>query len=285
MGVWGVYDDENDYVADVWGNIIDAILPKKIKEVDKYLEGDWDTKWKIRNAYALENQDKLFSQIERWIMKFKRENMKRYGEDENPYMNIVGVCLRGIRYVGELPVSDPLSSGIFNSGIPSKLPRGFPESLRKEALSAVRKEIEIDQQGWKGQKSRDNALQHELFLFSKGKEGMEGVHLKPRKEKGSKEKGSKKTNVILCKKGSRKGCRKISRKGSRKISRKGSRGNSRKASKGSKRGSKKYSRKGPNISATAVKMGTSRRGNDGDMWVVKEYDTKYGAVPRWVKKN
>lgn len=280
MGTWGVYDDENDYVADLWIQILDSILPKAFKEVESYLEEDYDTVWKLRNAYAKNNMSKLYDSLVKWIAKFKKNDMKNFEEGENPYQYIVGIVLKAIRYVEELPASDPLSTGIFNSLIPTKLPSGFPETLRKEVLKAVKSEIGLNQLGWKNQKERDNALQYELFLFSKGKEGMEGKHPRSMRKK-SKETADlpKKTYVKKARNKSRRNSKKTSKKTSKRTSR-----DTKKGRANSRENSRATSRKGPNMSATSSKVGTVKKGNDGNLWVVKDYSTKYGAVQRWIRK-
>ncbi|AYV83014.1 MAG: hypothetical protein Hyperionvirus3_160 [Hyperionvirus sp.] len=41
-------------------------------------------------------------------------------------------------------------------------------------------------------------------------------------------------------------------------------------------------RKGPSESATQFTPGTKRKGNDGNMWIIKQYDTKNGKIKKWV---
>ena len=255
MGVWGEYDDENDNVADMWIGIEESTLPKSFNETKEGLGDDYSMINTIRATYAKNNPNKIYNGIKLWLPKYKKQ-MKDYEDDENPYMNISGIALKAARFLQDLPSSDPLSSGIFNSMIPNELPRGYPEWLRKEALNAINNQIARNQTDWRDDKKRKAALQHELFYFSKGNQGREGAH--PRKITG-----------------------KVGRKGTRKLSKRGSMRGSRK---GTRKSSRQSVRKGPSISATSVKVNTIKKGNDGNTWIVKSFNTKYGNVQRWVKQ-
>ena len=202
MGAWGTYDDENDYVADVWVDIERKVMPKSFEEVSKSITKDHSLLNTLRREYAINNPKKLYIQIEKWIAEHKKY-MKKYKENEREfdtlYGNIVGVCLKAIRTLQKLPASDPLGSGIFSSLIPETLPRGYPESLRTEALKSLKiliDRVDKNLQGWKHIESRKMTLQHELFLFSKGKQGIKGKHPKPIKQKHQIiiKKSSKKSN-------------------------------------------------------------------------------------------
>lgn len=246
MGGWGVYDDENDNVADIWIEIEENTMPKNFEEIEKYVKNEFEALNIIRRAYAKNNQQKLFDSIKKWLTKFK-QNMKGY---EDPYINISGVALKAARVIQDLPSSDPLGSGIFDSGIPKTLPPGYPEWLRQEALKAVKiqlDEIDENKSGWRNIDERKKALQNELFYFSKGSRIKKSI---------KKSRNSRKS------------------------------GNSRR-SRGSRRsnGSRKKSRQGPNISATSVKIGTIKKGNDDNLWKVKAFDTKFGQVQRWVRNK
>lgn len=279
MGTWGEYDDENDHVADEWIAIESKIMPKSFDEIKGSVKDVHFALNTIRRAYAINNPTKVYAQLQKWLGDYKKY-MKKYKEGDFDYYvchgTIIGVLLKAIRTLEELPASDPLGSGIFNSGIPKELPNKFPEILRKEAVNSIEillDDIDIVTEGWKNPKARKDALNHELFLFTKGKKGIKGKFAK----------SDKISAPIACKKGSRKGSKKGSiKKGSNKSSRKGSiKKGSRKGS--IKQGSKKGSRKGPSISATSVKVGTIKTGNDGNTWITKDYETKNGIVQRWVK--
>lgn len=55
----------------------------------------------------------------------------------------------------------------------------------------------------------------------------------------------------------------------------------RKRSRSKMTGSKK-SRSSPSESATLYKVGTKKKGNDGNTWMIKQFDTKFGPTKRWV---
>jgi hypothetical protein len=226
MGAWGLYDDENDNVADIWIQIEENTLPECFNEIIENIQDEYEAINTLRRAYAKNNSKKLYNVIDKWLFKFKRDIND---EEDNPYMNISGIALKAARVLQELPSSDPLGTGIFDSLIPQNLPRGYPEWLRKEALNAVKiqlDELDENKQGWTDINKREKALEHELFYFSKGKEGKQGKYSK-----------SNKSNNFKI------------RKGSRKMSRVGS-------------------RKGPSESATLFRVNTKKIGNDDNLWIV-----------------
>jgi len=270
MGQWGVYDDENDTIADTWIAVEKAILPKSIQESsDDIFEQN-----NKRREYAIDNHTKVYNQVKKEIKYFKQN------VDEWTYMHIAGIILKTCRTLLKLKASDPLGSGIFDSGIPKTFPKGFPDELRNMALDSVKKQIAVfdgETAEWKNNKERLHALNNELIYFSKGKEKINiGDYKFKNNWLGKSKKTSRKSKKMTK---SRKTSRK-SRK-SKKTSRKSKR--SRKSRKS--RNSRNSSRKGPTISATLVKPGTIKKGNDGNIWVVKSFDTKYGKVNRWVKKT
>lgn len=179
MGGWGFYDDENDTVADIWISLELGILPKSFFELKKKIPDQWETMNDIRCGYARNNPKLIYAAIKKWLIGFKRTMIKAGYSD--PSAHISGIALRAARVFQNLPVSDPLGAGIFDSKIPKELPKGYPEWLRLEALAAVKRliaEADENKLGWKDLKKRKIALQHELFYFSRGKLGKEGVHPK-----------------------------------------------------------------------------------------------------------
>jgi len=145
MGQWGYYDDEGDTVADIWCGF------KELKEAPK-------------------NPEKIYSAIKNWFDKHKCNN-----KIDNYYnMSVAGVALTTVRFINYLPITDPLGAGIFDNPSPSALPNGFPEWLRVEALKGVKYLLnDFKSLGeWDNQKERIKSLQHELFLFSNGEEGV-----------------------------------------------------------------------------------------------------------------
>ena len=289
MGCWGVYDDENDNVADIWIDIENKVMPKCFHDMENEIKhnlkgnsgNDSSDKYMalniIRRTYGVQHPDKIYDAVTKWLNSNKK-TLKDMNTEDNSFdtyhSDRVGVCLKTIRFIEELPASDPLGSGIFSSPMPKHLPKKYPELLRIEALKSLNiliENIDNNLQGWKNLKERKKALQEELLLFNK-------KHITSNNRKGSKKGSNNSRKTSANRKGTKK--RSVNRKGSKKSSKKGSN-----TSYGSRKNSKKGSRKGPQISATIVKTGTIKKGADGYKWINKKYETKNGIVKRWVRIN
>jgi hypothetical protein len=178
MGTWGNYDDESDQVQDAWIGIIKTLLPKTFNKLYESVN-DVEALNRVRDSYIKNDVTALYTKITKWIVRYKKsiKDMKDETEQEIAHSIIVGLLLKLIRFINELPMSDPLGAGIFNNLIPASLPKGYPDELRKIALESVQeliKTIDKNYLGWKDVKKRKSALHHELFLFSKGKNGIQG---------------------------------------------------------------------------------------------------------------
>lgn len=183
MGSWGIYDDECDPVQDVWISIIKTLLPKTFNKLYESVN-DIDALNKVRDSYIKNDVTLLMTKVTKWITRYKKtiKTMKDETEQEIAHGIIVGISLKLIRFIEMLPMSDPLGSGIFNNLIPSGLPKGYPDELKKIALESTQeliKSIDQNNMGWEDIKKRKSALHHELFLFSKGKNGIQGKVAKP----------------------------------------------------------------------------------------------------------
>lgn len=183
MGAWGTYDDECDPVQDVWFSIIKSLLPKTF---DKLYESvnDVDALNRVRDSYIKNDMTALMTKVTKWVVRYKKtiKSMKDETEQEIAHGIIIGISLKLIRFIGALPMSDPLGSGIFSNLIPAGLPKGYPDELKKIALESIQeliKTIDKNNMGWGDVKKRKSALHHELFLFSKGKNGIQGKVAKP----------------------------------------------------------------------------------------------------------
>src|SRR5579885_2499267 len=112
MGVWGEYDDENDYIADVWIIIEQKVIPKCYQQIEEDIEDEYLAKNKIRREYAKNNPDKVYKAIRKWLTEYKKNIKKEKITD--PYIYISGIGLKVCRMMQGLPSSDPLGSGIFD---------------------------------------------------------------------------------------------------------------------------------------------------------------------------
>ena len=55
MGVWGTYDDENDYVADLWIDIMEKVLPSCFIEMRKCIRDEILSYNNLRREYVINN--------------------------------------------------------------------------------------------------------------------------------------------------------------------------------------------------------------------------------------
>lgn len=183
MGAWGTYDDECDPVQDIWISIIKTLLPKSF---DKLYESvnDIEALNRVRDSYIKNDLVALMTKVTKWIIRYKKtiKGMKDETEQEIAHGIIIGLSLKLIRFIETLPMSDPLGAGIFSNLIPSKLSKGYPDELRKITLESINEligTVDKNRMGWGDLKKRKSALHHELFLFSKGKNGIQGKVAKP----------------------------------------------------------------------------------------------------------
>lgn len=183
MGAWGNYDDECDQVQDTWFEIVRTLLPKSFEKLYQTVT-DVEALNRVRDSYIKNDIQLLYTKIIKWVVKYKKtlKTVVNETEKEIAHSIIVGICLKTIRFLSDLPMSDPLGQGIFDSLIPEKLAKGYPEDLRKLAVDSIQELIKTadkNYMGWGDVKKRKSALHHELFLFSKGKNGIQGKIAKP----------------------------------------------------------------------------------------------------------
>lgn len=219
-GSWGVYDDEGDIVADEWITIEESIIPKCLSDISDKIGSDYAAFNALRKSYVVNNPKRTYEVVKKYMTKYEKDLKKDNGENyEHHLMLISGVSVRAARVMNELIYSDPLGSGIFNSLIPQALPTGYPNWLKKAGLDATKKLLKIADEnrlGWMNIRNRKLALNHQLFLFSNGKEGIEGKHSKSNdssiKRKGSKRKSSSKRKRSKKRFSSKKRSRRTSKK-------------------------------------------------------------------------
>jgi len=146
---------------------------------------------KKRREYAVKHPEKVYKSVEKEIKRIKhylKKTKQPPKEELWLFSNIIGIALRTARVLQRLDYSDPLDAGIFDPGLPDRLPKGYPDWLREEAINAVYEMLEDEENTmeWRSFKSRTQALQHELYLFSNGKQGK-----KQKKKRKSKRKSKK----------------------------------------------------------------------------------------------
>ena len=182
--------------------IEEYILPKCYNEIVKNIK-DYSETSQFRRLYAKSNPRQVYDSMIRLITDYKKNNhYKKNGSlidkknnidwTDYLYTDIAGICLKGVKCLSNYSEYDNVANSDL---IPDSLPRGYPEVLRKEALYAIKvliNNLEKNAQGWTNLVKRKESLQHELFLFSKGKHGIEGKHPKIKKQIKSKSKSKSK---------------------------------------------------------------------------------------------
>lgn len=147
MGHWGVYDDENDCAADEWYFFLEKLFNgKKISEDN------------IKSTIkATENFYEFFMDY----LKGKKDYVK------------IGLCLYLIKILKDKETQiQPLFGIPPPSEIKLELPNDFPETLANDIVECINREKNnIKEEGWFNEIEREKALNHELYLFSKGKKG------------------------------------------------------------------------------------------------------------------
>jgi hypothetical protein len=150
MGAWGYFDDDNDYVSDVWIYKIVCVtapysiirLMKEDPNINTQMINDFE------NKFAENNPELVYSTI------------KKYIETEKESQNKSGIILRAIRVYS----ADP-----YSKNLPKTLPNSFPKDLLAEALKANVKTLVTEDfvgKGWKDVDERKRALHAQQKLFS-----------------------------------------------------------------------------------------------------------------------
>lgn len=152
MGVFGEYEDDNDNVFDIFYDIVNRIMPKNII---KGKEGE--ELYNIREKYVKDNKDKLLKEVNKWIIRHKKDR-KLYNKEMWYYNAIVGIIIMMIKKYNK-------------NKLPKKITQTMiPATLRKIALDNIVKIIKTDNiSEWKDPTKRLNALKKELKLFSNNK--------------------------------------------------------------------------------------------------------------------
>lgn len=156
MGWWGYYDDENDTVCDAWYSFLEKMKSQLKWSNDLNVE---EYENKLREALVAD--PKLYNTVAKFV--------KSAGHD---YIS-TGICLMLTKLVNEKPVQyQPLYGIPPPSDTAINLPENFPEKLREYIIECIESELTmISEGGWKDDIARQKALNHELYIFSRGKSG------------------------------------------------------------------------------------------------------------------
>ena len=151
MGAWGYYDDENDGSCDTWYEFVESIDSRQNDN-----ESDKDV---ILYEY---NKDP----IEFW------KQVEGFVDDET----ILDVCWHLVKVMsGAKTQHQPLYGIPPKSDLPLSIPSDFPEKIRMAVIDKIEAEILLDHDNWKDPILRQKALNHELYVFSKGEKGSDGT--------------------------------------------------------------------------------------------------------------
>ena len=159
MGAWGYYDDENDRCCDEWFSLLESLAKASnwnSTEPEKYEE-----------KFVESFEDSRFRNLVVKLTKKKTENWS-------------GICLMMLKLLCDKPVQiQPLYGMPPASDIEITVPDSFPSELCDSAILSIECNIEdIDNDGWKSVDERLSALNHELYIFSKGRLGSKTPRVK-----------------------------------------------------------------------------------------------------------
>jgi hypothetical protein len=183
MGGWGIFDDDNDSVADRWITIEEKIMPKEFRELMNKMNVDYELYKPIMDDYIKRNKKKLYleinkdiNEIKKYINKLKKEKKNEYERDILfAYQNIAGIILTSIKFLEEFEKSNVLkATSKKKTNQPKKVPDDYPAKILKEGANAVeilKEDVKPNLMGWfyknNTMKDRMNALNYELKLFTK----------------------------------------------------------------------------------------------------------------------
>ena len=178
MGAWGYYDDENDNTLDNWFEIENMVIPKELKNAKDIIENIDENLFNIIiEKFILNNEDLLYEALIKLINIWNKKKKDKV----EPESDIVGILLYSIKKLFNLSTPNIFSAirnkkkNINNIQIPSKLPRSFPEILRKHgenAILAMLEKIDLNLLGWDNIENKELALNQELYLFTEGRKGI-----------------------------------------------------------------------------------------------------------------
>lgn len=179
MGAWGVYDDENDNVMDLWMDYkyyyLDEVKEELKKNPDKYNSLFRKIKYPKKlpvfdRAYFIaehkaKNVKTRRREIYKKLLKFARRN--KYDK------NVIGLTLAAIKFFGDLPYSDPLATSIKSINLrriklnKTKIPSDFPITLVKIAKKTNERILKNfdNSEEWRNPKKRIKALENQNEFF------------------------------------------------------------------------------------------------------------------------
>ena len=150
MGAWGYYDDENDTSCDTWYEFLDVI--------DSRRENSESAKDVVLFEYQTDP-------IKFW------EHVKTFIDHDNS----VYICWHLVKAIANVKSQhQPLFGIPPESELPLSLPKDFPESVRILVIDKIEADLKSDLSSWSDPMSRQKALNHELYVFSKGTKGSNG---------------------------------------------------------------------------------------------------------------
>lgn len=165
MGVWGYFSEENDNSVDIFLDIIDKVLPQKIKNMHDIHNSKYHD---LKYEYIKSHLDKYFKKMEITLKKLYREG---------DYRDVIGVTVLCIKYIQNVQYTDPLGyfpKKIQNNLANLKVPHYINDDIKALILNSIDNEIEYTIENPEiftkkqiGPKKRLNALEDEKKLFKK----------------------------------------------------------------------------------------------------------------------
>jgi len=151
MGAWGYYDDENDMSCETWYNFADLI--------------------DSRRTDGLSAEGVVLYEYKRDPIKFWKQ-VESYVYDDT----VLYVCWHLVKVLGNVKTQhQPLYGIPPETELPVFIPHDFPEGLRTMVIDKIEMELASDHDDWMDPISRQKALNHELYVFSKGEKGSDST--------------------------------------------------------------------------------------------------------------
>lgn len=164
MGCWGYYDDESDSACDAWSNLLLRIYKnesdqKNNSNGNSYLDFDFNYFENKLQEDITVNPD-LYKKINEYIKLYSSQVA-------------IGICMTLIKLLNNKSMQYQPFYGIPPpSNISIKLHDSFPDELRLYIIECIECELDcLDEGGWKSNIDRQKALNHEMYIFSKGARG------------------------------------------------------------------------------------------------------------------
>ena len=153
MGWWGYYDDENDSTADVWIGLCEHFF-KNNRSVNYIID------------YMGDHENRFYHCLFKYLKKlYKRDPIQGN-------FIVPGVCLTLFKLLNDLPIQGRPFTNIPPPAELPAVPKDFPNDIALLVVSCLTESMKIlENECWANPNDRKGALNHEMYLFSRGNRG------------------------------------------------------------------------------------------------------------------